>query len=347
MALHLAITARDFFIEQLLDRVAEIPDAIRKITLVSSPDANNEDIEDNRFHDLLERYNYDVLEYGKVDWKDVDLYLYNDNLENLKFLTGAAAQSVLSIDLSGYSATLDQMPVVIPRLDESQLEEVQEKKMVALPHPQVSQLLYVLDHLHRNQQFMYVSVTNLFPVTFVNDMKSAQQLAQETRDYFNMTGEQSDQYLAFNLNQLADLAPQLAANFEAQVRRLCPSLDSVTVQNIVTPVFFGTTQLVSVTLTNGNTIDDGLVADWLGGVQDFEGIGYRVNSGNPRRFMNEVVDESSDDEESKGHMLELSSVETKEYLKWQTITDNATLVCGQTIELIKLLYREGVIKENA
>ncbi|MFC6276013.1 hypothetical protein [Psittacicella hinzii] len=332
MGLHIAISANELFITKFLTIAEGLHDDIRRITIVENSSADEYNFEDM---EVIERFNYDYMKYANVDWDDVDLYLYNDNLENLKFLTGAAANSVFSIDLTGYSATLDQMPVVVPRVDETQLEEALEKKMCSLPHPQVSQLMYVINNLRVNQPMLYVSVTNVFPVTYVSD-DAAPRLAKETRDFFNFTGEgvSPETWLAFDVNTLTDIAPNKQVNFEAQVQRLMPQIDTVHCHNLVAPVFYGVSQSVTVGLTNGNTIDTGIVEEWLGDLKDFEGINYKVNKSSPRKYLHEETES----------LLEFSDVSNMETVKWKSVADNDQLVLMQTYELINLFIDNNFFK---
>lgn len=332
MGLHIAISANELFITKFLNLAEGLHDNIRRITIVENAKQDEYNFEDLN---VIERFNYDYKKFANVDWDDVDLYLYNDNLENLKFLTGAAAKSVFSVDLTGYSATLDQMPVIVPRLDESQLEEVLEKKMVSLPHPQVSQLMYIIDSLRKNQPMLYVSVTNIFPVTYINQ-DAAALLAKQTRDFFNFTdnGISPETYLAFDVNALTDVAPERQINFEAQIKRIMPQIETVHVHNLVAPVFYGVTQDVCVGLTTGNTIDTGIVEDWLGEVKDFEGINYKVEKSSPRKYLHE-------EQES---LLEFSNVSNTEHVRWKSVCDNDQLTLIQAFEIVNLFIDNNFFK---
>ncbi|RIY32082.1 hypothetical protein CJP74_05620 [Psittacicella melopsittaci] len=332
MGLHIAISADELFITKFLSLAENLHEDISRITIVENANADSYNFDDI---EVIERFNYDYRKFANVDWDDVDLYLYNDTIENLKFLTGAAAKSVFSIDLTGYSATLDQMPVIIPRVDEIQLEEVMEKKMVSLPHPQVSQLMYIINNLRLNQPMLYVSVTNIFPVTYINK-DAAATLAKQTRDFFNFTQDDGKEKmsLAFDVNALTDVAPDKQINFEGQIKRIMPQVDTVHVNNIVAPVFYGTTQTVSVGLTTGNTIDTGIIEEWLGDVKDFEGIGYKVNQSSPKRYV----------QEDTQTLLEFSDVSTTENVKWKSVCDNEQLVLFQTVELLNLFIDNNFFK---
>ncbi|RIY31070.1 hypothetical protein CKF54_07840 [Psittacicella hinzii] len=332
MGLHIAISAEETFITKFLSLAEQLHDDITRLTIVENSNADEFNFDDL---DVIERFNYDYKKFANVDWDTVDLYLYNDNLENLKFLTGAASKSVFSVDLTGYSATLDQMPVVVPRVDEVQLEEIIEKKMASLPHPQVSQLMYIINSLRNNQPMLYVSVNNVFPVTYIN-RDAATTLAKQTRDFFNLTNsEDSKLSLAFDINALTDVAPDKQINFEAQIQRLMPQIETVHVNNLVAPVFYGTTQTVSVGLTTGNTIDTGIVEEWLGDVKDFEGIAYKVNQSSPKRY-------TAEDEGLS--LLEFSDVVTAENVKWKSVCDNEQLILLQTIELVNLFIDNNLFR---
>ncbi|RIY33046.1 hypothetical protein [Psittacicella gerlachiana] len=332
MGLHIAISADELFITKFLTLAENLHDDISSITIVENANAdayNFDDIE------VIERFNYDYKKFANVDWDKIDLYLYNDTIENLKFLTGAAAKSVFSIDLTGYSATLDQMPVIVPRVDEFQLEEALEKKMVSLPHPQVSQLMYIINSLRMNQPMLYVSVTNVFPVSYINK-DATTSLAKQTRDFFNFSDEKDkgQMSLAFDVNALTDVAPDKQISFEAQIKRIMPQIETVHVNNLVAPVFYGVTQTVTVGLTTGNTIDTGIVEEWLGDVKDFEGIGYKVNQSSPKKYI----------QEDSQTLLEFSDVSNTENVKWKSVCDNDQLVLFQTVELINLFIANNFFK---
>lgn len=301
MALHIAITAKESFITSLLARHEQIHGLIKQVTIVDSSEANDSNFEEL---EVIDQFDCDYKKFADVDWNNVDLYLYNDDLANLKHLIGAASKNVLSIDLSGFAATLDQMPVVVPRIDTVQLDEVAEKRMVAIPHPQVSQLLYVLDCLRKNQQMLYVSVTNVFPSSEAIE-DGVEVLARQTREFFNFGVKQDERFLAFDVNSLADVDPKRQINFEGQIQRIIPEIDTISVHNIVAPVFYGNAQYVTVGLTTGNTIDQGLVDEWLGEVKDFEGISYKVDGASPRTFVMEQNES----------LLEMSNVSFAERVK--------------------------------
>lgn len=329
MALHIAFSAPESFISSFLERHEELHTLIKRITIVENADADKENFEDL---EVIERFDYDYKKFANVDWETVDLYIYNDTLENLKFLSGAAAKSVLSMDLSGFAATLDQMPVVLPGVDTVQLEEIDEKSMVAVPHPQVSQLMYIIDFLRKQQQMLYVSVTNVFPVSEALE-NGVEKLDKQTRNFYSFNDSDEPPLVAFNVNALVDVDPSRQINFEAQIKRLLPEIDTISVHNIQAPVFHGTAQYVTVSLTNGNTIDQGIIDNWFGEVKDFEGINYQVSGSNPREF---IVNETSND-----CLVEFSNVSFTDNVKWQSVVDNPTLKVTQAIQLINLMIDEG------
>lgn len=338
MSLHIAMSADAEFVRNFFELAEEKLDTkVRRITLVHNNAANYKDVELLEDFDKLGFQNVEFVRFKDVDWELIDLYLYRDNLENLKFLMAATAQSVFAIDLSGFSATLDQTPVVIPGIDEVQLEEVQEKRMCALPHPQVSQLLYILDPLRRLQQLLYVSVTNVLPANYAGGDEMMETLGVQTRNFFNFVENKEDFTLAFNSQTLGDIAPQKQISFEAQIRRLVPEIDTVSVHNALVPVFDGTMQMVTVGLTTGNTIDQGFVDEWFGTCKDYDFLQYQAGKYSTRHML-----ESADILDPV--MVDFGQVSNTENVKWTSFAINTNLLVKQTVALINSLLRENVLE---
>lgn len=331
MALHIAVTANDEFIRNFFAYAdVKLKETIGKITFVHNYD-NPLDFDDDIVDDVTadgRAIITEVVKFADVKWDNVDLYLYQDSLENLKMLMAAAAQGVFSVDLSGYSATLDLMPVVIPDLDEKDLEEVAEKRMCALPHPQVSQLLYLLDPLRKQQDMLYVGVTNVFSASYI-DHEKVELLSRQTRNYFNFLNEESKHQLAFNVQPLGDVAPEKQISFEAQILRLCPQVDTVSVHNILAPTFYGNTQMVTVALTTGNIIDLGIVEEWFGTLKDDETLDYKPDTYSQLQMLENLTNTSD-------FLVEYSHVTNKENVKWVSFTDNDILIAKQAVALINI-----------
>ncbi|TID18110.1 aspartate-semialdehyde dehydrogenase, partial [Avibacterium paragallinarum] len=154
-------------------------------------------------------------------------------------LAKAAEADCVLIDLFGICASLPDVPVVIPTVNDQQLAELRQRNIVSLPNPQVTQSLLPLADVLQNYPLKQLIISSFLPASYMGDEKVAELAGQTARLLNGIPLDENVQRLAF------DVFPVKSANLSAQVQKIFPQLDNVVFHPVQVPVFYGMAQQVS------------------------------------------------------------------------------------------------------
>ncbi|MCW9718382.1 oxidoreductase [Avibacterium sp. 21-599] len=175
----------------------------------------------------------------EVDWTTFNYVLFAGEVSAASHLAKAADAGCVVIDLFGICASLPDVPLVLPTVNDQQVMELRQRNIVALPNPQVTQSLLPLADLLQQYPLKQVLITSLLPASYMGDEKVAQLAGQTAKLLNGIPLEEQAQRLAF------DVFPVQRANLSAQVQKIFPQLDNVIFHQVQVPVFYGLAQQVS------------------------------------------------------------------------------------------------------
>ncbi|NBI13098.1 oxidoreductase [[Haemophilus] felis] len=182
------------------------------------------------------------IEPDKADWATFDYLFFAGNVEQAAHILSAADAGCVVIDMKGVCATLSEVPVVVPTVNEADLVELRQRNIVALPDPQVSQFALLMQPILQNANVANVSVTSLLPASYFEN-ENVRKLAGQTAQLLNgIPLDEGQQRLAF------DVLPLIQGHLARQAQKIFPQLDNVTLHAVQVPVFYGLGQMLSVTL---------------------------------------------------------------------------------------------------
>ncbi|MCW9733829.1 oxidoreductase [Avibacterium sp. 20-15] len=188
------------------------------------------------------RFNNKAVEQivpDEVDWTTFNYVLFAGEVSAASHLAKAADAGCVVMDLFGICASLPDVPLVLPTVNDQQVMELRQRNIVALPNPQVTQSLLPLADLLQQYPLKQVLITSLLPASYMGDEKVAQLAGQTARLLNGIPLEEQAQRLAF------DVFPVQRANLSAQVQKIFPQLDNVIFHQVQVPVFYGLAQQVS------------------------------------------------------------------------------------------------------
>ncbi|URL02975.1 oxidoreductase [Avibacterium sp. 20-126] len=175
----------------------------------------------------------------EVDWTTFNYVLFAGEVSAASHLAKAADAGCVVMDLFGICASLPDVPLVLPTVNDQQVMELRQRNIVALPNPQVTQSLLPLADLLQQYPLKQVLITSLLPASYMGDEKVAQLAGQTARLLNGIPLEEQAQRLAF------DVFPVQRASLSAQVQKIFPQLDNVIFHQVQVPVFYGLAQQVS------------------------------------------------------------------------------------------------------
>ena len=144
------------------------------------------------------------------------------------------------IDLKGVCASLNDVPLIVPSINDEQLVVLQ-RNIVSLPDPQVTQFVFSVSQFARENTLSQVLVTSLLPASYI-DSYTVNKLAGQTAQLLNgIPLDEEQQRLAFDVFP----SPKSTASLAAQVEKIFPQLSNVIFHQVQVPVFYGMAQMVT------------------------------------------------------------------------------------------------------
>ena len=153
----------------------------------------------------------------ETEWSDFDYVFFAGELAHATHIAKAASAGCMVIDLNGVCATLNDVPVIVPSVNNEQLTSLQ-RNIVSLPDPQVTQFIFSVSQFAREANLSQVLVTSLLPASYINS-ETVSKLAGQTAQLLNgIPLDEEQQRLAF------DVFPSTkhAVNLAAQVEKIFP-----------------------------------------------------------------------------------------------------------------------------
>ncbi|MFZ7202898.1 oxidoreductase [Avibacterium avium] len=231
--LKIAIAAEFELAEKLADSLAQSQLEIAELAVVEIYPFNEE--QGIRFN------NKAVAQFSPedADWSAFNYVFFAGEVAHASHLAKAAEAGCVLIDLFGICASLPDVPVVIPTVNDQQLAELRQRNIVSLPNPQVTQSLLPLADVLQNYPLKQLIISSFLPASYMGDEKVAELAGQTARLLNGIPLDENVQRLAF------DVFPVKSANLSAQVQKIFPQLDNVVFHQVQVPVFYGMAQQVS------------------------------------------------------------------------------------------------------
>ena len=180
------------------------------------------------------------LPLDETEWSDFNYVFFAGDVAHAVHMAKAAQAGCVVIDLKGVCASLNDVPLIVPSINDEQLVVLQ-RNIVSLPDPQVTQFVFSVSQFARENTLSQVLVTSLLPASYI-DSDTVNKLAGQTAQLLNgIPLDEEQQRLAF------DVFPSLksTASLTAQVEKIFPQLSNVIFHQVQVPVFYGMAQMVT------------------------------------------------------------------------------------------------------
>ena len=266
------------------------------------------------------------LSLDETEWSDFDYVLFAGELTHATHIAKAASAGCMVIDLKGVCATLNDVPVIVPSVNNEQLLSLQ-RNIVSLPDPQVTQFIFSVSQLAREANLSQVLVTSLLPASYI-DSETVSKLAGQTAQLLNgIPLDEEQQRLAF------DVFPSTkhAVNLAAQVEKIFPQLPNVIFHQVQVPVFYGMAQ--TVTLLSDYELDmQSQISAWQGN--------ELVDFNEAQLFTPVTNGEAEAGETAKLHIGGLTVVENGVQF-WLVADEQRFDIALLGVKLAELVYQKG------
>ncbi len=266
------------------------------------------------------------LSLDETEWSDFDYVFFAGELTHATHIAKAASASCMVIDLKGVCATLNDVPVIVPSVNNEQLTSLQ-RNIVSLPDPQVTQFIFSVSQLAREANLSQVLVTSLLPASYI-DSETVSKLAGQTAQLLNgIPLDEEQQRLAF------DVFPSTkhTVNLAAQVEKIFPQLPNVIFHQVQVPVFYGMAQ--TVTLLSDYELDmQSQISAWQGN--------ELVDFNEAQLFTPVTNGEAEAGEPAKLHIGGLTAVENGVQF-WLVADEQRFDIAVLGVKLAELVYQKG------
>ena len=266
------------------------------------------------------------LSLDETEWSDFDYVFFAGELTHATHIAKAASAGCMVIDLKGICATLNDVPVIVPSVNNEQLLSLQ-RNIVSLPAPQVTQFILFVSQLAREANLSQVLVTSLLPASYI-DSETVSKLAGQTAQLLNgIPLDEEQQRLAF------DVFPSTkhTVNLAAQVEKIFPQLPNVIFHQVQVPVFYGMAQ--TVTLLSDYELDmQSQISAWQGN--------ELVDFNEAQLFTPVTNGEAEAGETAKLHIGGLTVVENGVQF-WLVADEQRFDIALLGVKLAELVYQKG------
>ena len=180
------------------------------------------------------------LPLDETEWSDFNYVFFAGDVAHAAHMAKAAQAGCVVIDLKGVCASLNDVPLIVPSINDEQLVVLQ-RNIVSLPEPQVTQFVFSVSQFARENTLSQVLVTSLLPASYI-DSDTVNKLAGQTAHLLNgIPLDEEQQRLAFDVFP----SPKSPASLAAQVEKIFPQLSNVIFHQVQVPVFYGMAQMVT------------------------------------------------------------------------------------------------------
>ncbi len=261
-----------------------------------------------------------------ADWSAFNYVFFAGKIEQAAILAEAAQAGCIVIDLLGVCASLPDVPVVVPTINDAELVDLRQRNIVCLPDPQVTQAALALAPLMQEIQLKQITITSLLPASYRN-AETVTQLAGQTAQLLNgIPLDEAQQRLAF------DVFPVETANLSAQMQCLFPQADNVVFHSVQVPVFYGMSQFITA-LSDYAVDGEQHILHWQ---QD------KLLQYHPENIVTPVVNGENESGEDNVllHISAASAVENG--IRFWTVADEQRFTLARmAVKLAEAIYREG------
>ena len=132
------------------------------------------------------RFNNKSVEQVSLDeteWSDFNYVFFAGDVAHAAHMAKAAQAGCVVIDLKGVCASLNDVPLIVPSINDEQLVVLQ-RNIVSLPDPQVTQFVFSVSQFARENMLSQVLVTSLLPASYI-DSDTVNKLAGQTAQLLN------------------------------------------------------------------------------------------------------------------------------------------------------------------
>lgn len=180
------------------------------------------------------------LPLDETEWSDFNYVFFAGDVAHAVHMAKAAQAGCVVIDLKGVCASLNDVPLIVPSINDEQLVVLQ-RNIVSLPDPQVTQFVFSVSQFARENTLSQVLITSLLPASYI-DSDTVNKLAGQTAQLLNgIPLDEEQQRLAFDVFP----SPKSTVSLAAQVEKIFPQLSNVIFHQVHVPVFYGMAQMVT------------------------------------------------------------------------------------------------------
>lgn len=242
--IHLAIAADFLLAEKLLDALENSELSIEQISAVELDSFGDE------HHLRFGAKAVAQMALDDVDWSQFSHVLFAGKMAQATVLAKAVQAGCVVLDLYGITALIDNVPVVVPSVNDDAVANVRERNIVALANPQVSQLALALKPF-LTQPIRHIFVSSLLPCAYFGEEK-VRELAGQTAQLLNgIPLEEDKPRVAFDAVpanvQSDEKQLPFSKAFALQLAKILPHLTPcIQFHAVQVPVFYGISQMVTV-----------------------------------------------------------------------------------------------------
>ncbi|AAP95334.1 aspartate-semialdehyde dehydrogenase [[Haemophilus] ducreyi] len=187
---------------------------------------------------------------AEVNWAKFSHVFFAGNMSQAEVLAEAVKAGCIVLDLYGITALIDNIPVIVPSVNDETMAQLREHNIVALANPQISQLALALKPF-LNQPISHVLVSSLLPAAYFGDEKVKQLAGQTARLLNGIPFDENAERIAFDAVpaniQAEEKKLPFSRVFELQLAKILPNLSAcATFHAIQIPIFYGVAQMVTV-----------------------------------------------------------------------------------------------------
>lgn len=315
--LNIAIAAEFELCEKVAEFLERAALTIDKLTIVEIFPFNEE--QGVRFNNKA----VEQLKTDGIEWSTFDYLLFAGNSRHAEHIANAAEAGCFVIDMKGVTANISGVPVVVPTVNNGDIENIKQRNIVAMPDPQVTQLALSLSQFSFENQLNQILVTSLLPASY-QDGDTVSKLAGQTARLLNgIPLDEGEQRLAF------DVFPQNTQNLSLQLQKIFPAIN-VVFHAIQAPVFYGMAQ--KVTALSAYELDcESLNAQW----QENDLIQVEENLLTP--VLN--GEQESNEDNVRLHVSDLSAVENGIEF-WSVADEQRFNLAFLAVKLLELILQQ-------
>lgn len=216
--------------------------SIERIDLIGSDNSEGEFV---RFSGK----NIAISHIDQMDWSQCHLAFFVANQKvSLQYAKLAAQSGCVVIDATGAFVRDENIPLVLPKINDSVLGEYRNENIVSVANAIVSQALRTVASLTDIQQLLQLHITSLISASFYGK-QGVNELAGQSASLLNGLSVENnlfDKQLAFNVLPQFNNAWIDEALIIEQIRRISGDYQlSITIDSMLVPVFYGLTQSIT------------------------------------------------------------------------------------------------------